>query len=52
MIPRMAKKEPDKLSDQVRRAIDDCGLTRYQIAKAARIDDAKSVKAYRENLKP
>jgi hypothetical protein len=29
-----------KLSDQVRRAVDRCGLSRYRICKLARIDQA------------
>jgi len=41
----MAKKRP-KLTDQVRRAIDDSGLTRYQIAKETGIDESALAKFY------
>ena len=33
----MAKKRSNLLTDQLRQAIDDSGLTRYQIAKATGI---------------
>ena len=36
----MAKRRSKKLSDQVRQAIDDSGLTRYKIAKATGIDQS------------
>ena len=29
-----------KLSDQIRRAVDDCGQTRYRISKETRIDQS------------
>ncbi len=29
-----------KLSEQIRRAVDDCGMTRYAISKATGIDNA------------
>ncbi len=35
---RMTKRRHAKLTDQLRQAIDDCGLTRYEIAKQTRID--------------
>ena len=36
----MAKKPMKKLTDQLRQAIDDCGLTRYRIAKETGISEA------------
>lgn len=42
----MAKRRSNKLSDQLRRAIDDSGLTRYAIAKAAKIDESALAKFY------
>lgn len=43
---RMAKKYPKKLTDQLRRAIDDSGLTRYEIAKQTGIDESALAKFY------
>jgi transcriptional regulator with XRE-family HTH domain len=42
----MAKKRSDMLTDQLRQAIDDSGLTRYQIAKATGIDESALAKFY------
>jgi transcriptional regulator with XRE-family HTH domain len=42
----MAKKRPDLLTDQLRRVIDDSGLTRYQIAKETGIDESALAKFY------
>jgi len=42
----MAKKQVKKLTDQLRQAIDDCGLTRYQIAKQTGIDESALAKFY------
>lgn len=42
----MAKRRSEKLSDQVRQAIDDSGLTRYRIAKATGIDESAIGKFY------
>lgn len=42
----MAKKQPKKLTDQLRQAIDDCGLTRYEIAKRTGIDESALAKFY------
>jgi hypothetical protein len=42
----MAKKQPGKLTDQLRKAIDDCGLTRYEIAKQTGIDESALAKFY------
>ena len=36
----MAKRRSNKLSDQIRQAIDDSGLSRYKIAKATGIDES------------
>ena len=38
MIQRMSKKKRIKLSDQVRRAVDDAGVSRESIRRAAGID--------------
>ena len=42
----MAKRRTAKLSDQVRRAIDESGLTRYAIAKATGIDESALAKFF------
>jgi transcriptional regulator with XRE-family HTH domain len=42
----MAKKRTNLLTDQLRRAIDDSGLTRYQIARATGIDESALAKFY------
>jgi len=45
----MAKKRSDLLTDQLRQAIDDSGLTRYQIAKETGIDESALAKFYNGN---
>jgi transcriptional regulator with XRE-family HTH domain len=42
----MGKKRTELLTDQLRRTIDDSGLTRYQIAKATGIDESALAKFY------
>jgi transcriptional regulator with XRE-family HTH domain len=42
----MGKKRTTLLTDQLRQALDDCGLTRYQIAKATGIDESALAKFY------
>jgi transcriptional regulator with XRE-family HTH domain len=42
----MAKRRTNLLTDQLRRAIDDSGLTRYRIAKATGIDESALAKFY------
>lgn len=42
----MKNKRPTLLTDQLRQAIDDSGLTRYQIAKATGIDESALAKFY------
>ena len=42
----MAKKRSSLLTDQLRQAIDDSGLTRYQIAKGTGIDESALAKFY------
>jgi len=42
----MAKKRTNLLTDQLRQAIDDCGLTRYEIAKQTGIDESALAKFY------
>ena len=42
----MAKKRSSLLTDQLRQAIEDSGLTRYQIAKATGIDESALAKFY------
>ncbi len=44
--PNMAKKRTKKLTDQLRQAIDDSGLTRYKIAKQTGIDESALAKFY------
>lgn len=44
--PSMAKKHPKKLTDQLRQAIDDSGLTRYRIAQETGISEATLSKFY------
>jgi transcriptional regulator with XRE-family HTH domain len=42
----MAKKQPKTLTDQIRQAIDDSGLTRYRIAKETGISESTLSKFY------
>lgn len=42
----MAKQRTKRLTDQLRDAIDNCGLTRYQIAKGTGIDESALAKFY------
>ena len=42
----MAKRRPKKMTDQVRQAIDDSGLTRYRIAQDTGIDESTLAKFY------
>lgn len=42
----MAKKRTRLLTDQLRQAIDDSGLTRYRIARATGIDESALAKFY------
>ncbi len=42
----MAKQRPKKMTDQIRQAIDDSGLTRYRIAKDTGIDESALAKFY------
>jgi hypothetical protein len=42
----MAKKRSNLLTDQLRQAIDDSGLTRYQLARATGIDESALAKFY------
>jgi transcriptional regulator with XRE-family HTH domain len=42
----MEKKRSNLVTDQLRQAIDDSGLTRYQIAKATGIDESALAKFY------
>jgi transcriptional regulator with XRE-family HTH domain len=42
----MGRKRSTLLTDQLRQAIDDSGLTRYQIAKATGIDESALAKFY------
>ena len=42
----MAKKRAQLMTDQLRQAIDDSGLTRYEIAKQTRIDESALAKFY------
>ena len=46
IIQDMAKRRTTKLSDQLRQAIDDSGLTRYEIAKQTGIDQSALGKFY------
>jgi transcriptional regulator with XRE-family HTH domain len=42
----VAKKRSTTLTAQLRQAIDDCGLTRYEIAKQTGIDESALAKFY------
>ena len=42
----MAKRQSQKLTDQIRQAIDTCGLTRYRIAQDTGIDESTLAKFY------
>jgi transcriptional regulator with XRE-family HTH domain len=42
----MGRKRTNLLTDQLRQAIDDCGLTRYEIAKQTGIDESALAKFY------
>jgi DNA transposition AAA+ family ATPase len=42
----MSNKQPKNLTDQLRQAIDDSGLTRYEIAKQTGIDESALAKFY------
>lgn len=42
----MGKKRSNLLTDQLRQAIDDSGLTRYQIARATGINESALAKFY------
>ena len=42
----MAKKRTKLLTDQLRQAIDDCGLTRYRIAKETDISESTLAQFY------
>jgi transcriptional regulator with XRE-family HTH domain len=42
----MATEKPKPLTDQLRQAIDDSGLTRYEIAKQTGIDESALAKFY------
>ncbi len=46
MMHDMAKKRTKKLTDQLRQAIDDCGLSRYEIAMKTGIDESALAKFY------
>ena len=45
-ILKMSKKRTRLVSDQIRKAIDDSGLTRYEIAKQTGIDESALAKFY------
>ena len=45
-MTRMAKRQPAKMTDQIRQAIDDSGLTRYRIAQDTGIDESTLAKFY------
>lgn len=45
----MAKKRSDLLTDQLRQAIDDSGLTRYRIAKETGISESTLAQFYNGN---
>ena len=42
----MGKRKTKKLTDQLRQAVDDSGVTRYQIAKETGIDESALAKFY------
>lgn len=45
-MPSMAERRLNKLSDQLRHAIDESGLTRYAIAQETGIDESSLAKFY------
>jgi len=46
-IGNMGKERPRKLSDQIRQAINECGVTRYRIAQETGINESLLSKFYR-----
>lgn len=42
----MAKQRSNKISEQLRQIIDDCGLSRYEISKRTGIDQSTLAKFY------
>jgi transcriptional regulator with XRE-family HTH domain len=42
----MGKKRPKKLTDQIRQAIENCGVSRYEIAKHTGIDESALAKFF------
>ena len=42
----MAKKRSDRLSDQIRQAIDDSGVTRYRISKETGLNESALAQFY------
>jgi transcriptional regulator with XRE-family HTH domain len=42
----MRRQRTDKISDQVRQIMDDCGLSRYEISKRTGIDQSTLAKFY------
>jgi DNA transposition AAA+ family ATPase len=42
----MARKKYQQLTDQLRQAIEDCGVSRYQIAKETGIDESALAKFF------
>ena len=45
----MGKKRPKKLTEQIRQAINDCGASRYEIAKCTGIDESALAKFFNGN---
>ena len=46
IIRNMTTRRPTKLSDQLRKIIDECGVTRYRIAQDTGIDESALAKFY------
>jgi DNA transposition AAA+ family ATPase len=46
MVVYMAKKRRKQLTDQLRQAIEDCGMSRYEIAKQTGIDESALAKFF------
>jgi DNA-binding Xre family transcriptional regulator len=44
----MPKRKPQRLTDQIRHAMDDCGVTRYRISQETGLDESALSKFYNQ----